>query len=415
MLNIPVANWANISIDVLSFVSECFKSSTFRSIDYISISAYCKVRRIFSMRSSLSETNKNLISEDLTLDFFELLPRNLSLPQNINFTNFNFTYEKIRFELDEIKSNDINSGSIISSSNNLNIVLNHKEIKNQENKNSNMISPNKNRHNEEGKNNLNKNFKSNFNKIKNLDVNNHLNNYNSDANNKINNNNNENTNYQTNGISNFSTSNKTGTNGLTTKNNNRGKSHTKINKFNKNAVANLTNISSNNENENFNVNVNINNNVKSPKIEGNVKAVKNENLKKNLFDKNKNKIKYNIPTKINKFLNDKNTNNNQKANGNANKQTNDKISGSLGNSSAGGKTKAETANYSEKNNKSETSNMQIKLNKQSNGLSKNNEYDYKSNFLLLNTLNYRNIDKWENSKDNGGDSIEEIYEIEERK
>jgi hypothetical protein len=41
-----------------------------------------------------------------------------------------------------------------------------------------------------------------------------------------------------------------------------------------------------------------------------------------------------------------------------------------------------------------------------------------SNSLLLNTLNYKNIDnnnKWENTtQDNYPDSIEEIYEIEER-
>jgi hypothetical protein len=38
-----------------------------------------------------------------------------------------------------------------------------------------------------------------------------------------------------------------------------------------------------------------------------------------------------------------------------------------------------------------------------------------SNLMLLNTLNYKNIEKWEMSKDNLVDSIEEIFEIDEKK
>ena len=38
ILELPIGKWINLSIDILSFVSECFKNLTFRSIDYISLS-----------------------------------------------------------------------------------------------------------------------------------------------------------------------------------------------------------------------------------------------------------------------------------------------------------------------------------------------------------------------------------------
>jgi hypothetical protein len=136
-------------------------------------------------------------------------------------------------------------------------------------------------------------------------------------------------------------------------------------------------------------------------------------------------MKYNIPVKINKLL----KGNSEKIipeknNGNVNINMN---INSLSNSIVGKIKEENIINHPTNKKKIESQNNSniniqnnIKNNKQSNGLSKNNnnEYDYKTkgNSLLLNTLNYKNIDtKWENtSQDNYADSIEEIYEIEER-
>ncbi len=285
------------------------------------------------------------------------------------------------------------------------------------NNSSNALSPHRKKPYENGKQESiqAKNYKSNLNKLKNYDINSVIGNYNTnnpDNNNSVNKKNNENTNNQTNGISNFSNNN-TNSKGLTGKNA-RAKSYSRINKFVKNQTANQTNISvSNNENHNVNINKSPQGDADNLLNKKNMMDKNNQNLKKNLFEKNKNKIKYNIPTKINKILNNNKSSNIQNINGNNNKKI--EVSNSIGSSSAGGKTKAETNNYSENKKTDHSSYLNINLNKQSNGLSKNNDYDYKSNSLLLNTLNYKNIDKWENSKDYGGDSIEEIYEIEERK
>ena len=57
IINFPIGKWINFSIDILSFVSECFKDLTFRSVDYISLSMSGKVRYIFTMRTPLIENH----------------------------------------------------------------------------------------------------------------------------------------------------------------------------------------------------------------------------------------------------------------------------------------------------------------------------------------------------------------------
>ena len=53
IFELPIGKWINLSIDILSFVSECFKNLTFRSVDYISLSMSGKVRYIFTMRTPI--------------------------------------------------------------------------------------------------------------------------------------------------------------------------------------------------------------------------------------------------------------------------------------------------------------------------------------------------------------------------
>ena len=61
----PIGRWVNFSVDILSFVSKCYKNLTFRSVDYISLSMSGKVRYIFAMRTPLIELNNKFeIDED---------------------------------------------------------------------------------------------------------------------------------------------------------------------------------------------------------------------------------------------------------------------------------------------------------------------------------------------------------------
>ena len=60
----PIGRWVNLSIDILSFVSKCYKDLTFRSVDYISLSMSGKVRYIFTMRTPLIELNNNFELDD---------------------------------------------------------------------------------------------------------------------------------------------------------------------------------------------------------------------------------------------------------------------------------------------------------------------------------------------------------------
>ena len=49
----PIGVWVNFSVDVLGFVTHCFKGMTFKSIDSVMVSADCKIRRIFTMRGKI--------------------------------------------------------------------------------------------------------------------------------------------------------------------------------------------------------------------------------------------------------------------------------------------------------------------------------------------------------------------------
>ena len=64
IFELPIGKWINLSIDILSFVSECFKNLTFRSIDYISLSMSGKVRYIFTMRTPIIDNMINPEQEE---------------------------------------------------------------------------------------------------------------------------------------------------------------------------------------------------------------------------------------------------------------------------------------------------------------------------------------------------------------
>lgn len=93
----PIGRWVNFSIDILSFVSKCYKDLTFRSVDYISLSMSGKVRYIFTMRTPLIEKNNNfeLDEEGNIINFnsedyndIELNESNSKFGENSEISNF---------------------------------------------------------------------------------------------------------------------------------------------------------------------------------------------------------------------------------------------------------------------------------------------------------------------------------------
>ena len=103
IINIPTGIWINFSIDILSFVSECFKGQSFRAIDSICLSADCKIRRICGMRQLYTLSLEKYLQGDDTV-----LPKGFVLPNEIKYVNINFdmNYIKQTVEIKNIKNND---------------------------------------------------------------------------------------------------------------------------------------------------------------------------------------------------------------------------------------------------------------------------------------------------------------------
>ena len=75
--------WANISIDLVHCIHACFGHTTFRSLDSITISSFCKIRKVFTMRSPLIDTT----GADIHSENPEQIPRTLDFPGGVQFVN----------------------------------------------------------------------------------------------------------------------------------------------------------------------------------------------------------------------------------------------------------------------------------------------------------------------------------------
>ena len=104
IINIPIGVWINFSIDILSFVSECFKGQSFRAIDSICLSADCKVRRICGMRQLYTLSEEEFLNGDDTV-----LPKGFLLPDNVKSINLNFDMNYINqtVEMKNFKNNNL--------------------------------------------------------------------------------------------------------------------------------------------------------------------------------------------------------------------------------------------------------------------------------------------------------------------
>ena len=121
--NLPMNKWLNISIDVLSFVSECFNTLTFRSIDFISMSGSCKVRKIFTMRNGLPDENSNNFlfidkNDNYINDNYEVVPKAMNFPHDLVYENINVNHEKLKTSI--LMINNVNINNVIVNSNNKN-------------------------------------------------------------------------------------------------------------------------------------------------------------------------------------------------------------------------------------------------------------------------------------------------------
>ena len=103
IINIPTGIWINFSIDILSFMSECFKGQSFREIDSICLSADCKIRRICGMRQLYTDSVEEYLKGN-----DNILPKGFILPKDIKFVNINFNMDYIKktVEVKNIKNNN---------------------------------------------------------------------------------------------------------------------------------------------------------------------------------------------------------------------------------------------------------------------------------------------------------------------
>ena len=101
IIEIPIEKWINLSIDLLSFINVFFQNLTFKSIDNITLSAYCNIRRIFTMNNKIYDFNDNLINVNLNNSYGnnnkfngETIPNQFIIKgNNVNVININLNYE----------------------------------------------------------------------------------------------------------------------------------------------------------------------------------------------------------------------------------------------------------------------------------------------------------------------------------
>ena len=77
LLNFPINKWTNFEINVASLTNDCFKNNSLKCIDYIHLSANCKIRKIVSLKNSI---------------FNSPLPRGLNLPLSLQVENYHYYY-----------------------------------------------------------------------------------------------------------------------------------------------------------------------------------------------------------------------------------------------------------------------------------------------------------------------------------
>ena len=125
-LSLPSGKWLNLSFDILSFASDLFKNQTFRSIDSISVTGNCRIRKVFTMKNAIQEVgNLNEIKPQFLTNIMnnndidqEMLNKILNFQSEITYENINLNYDKVKAYISS-NNNDYMSSPQIKCKNSL--------------------------------------------------------------------------------------------------------------------------------------------------------------------------------------------------------------------------------------------------------------------------------------------------------
>lgn len=70
--------WINLCVNIESFANFYFGNTGYRSLDNITIFAYCKLRNVFTLRNTILDCSTNS---------YEPIPKSLEFLVNVNYTN----------------------------------------------------------------------------------------------------------------------------------------------------------------------------------------------------------------------------------------------------------------------------------------------------------------------------------------
>ena len=118
LINFPTNIWINLSIDILGFFNQYFKNQNFKFINYICLSANCKIRKICAMQKNFVDS----LNDFMDIGDENLMPKNFLLPTEIDFININIdiNYINENINLKLIKVN--NGNNTINNNNNNNVI-----------------------------------------------------------------------------------------------------------------------------------------------------------------------------------------------------------------------------------------------------------------------------------------------------
>ncbi|XP_041350052.1 protein CFAP20DC-like isoform X2 [Gigantopelta aegis] len=111
--------WVNLCLDMLSLVSDTWKGQTYRAIESITVSANCKIKRIFTMKVQPPDTTDDdelYGCLDLNSDELESIPKQCQLASDINQVTQVLTINKIRHS-EKCKGDSVRPSSLLDLSN----------------------------------------------------------------------------------------------------------------------------------------------------------------------------------------------------------------------------------------------------------------------------------------------------------
>ncbi|XP_064605287.1 protein CFAP20DC-like isoform X2 [Liolophura sinensis] len=88
--------WLNLCFDLTSVVSDTWKGQTFRSVENLTISANCKLRRVFTMKVSPQDTTEDDVPYESNTFEVDMIPRQCQLATDIQQLTQVFTVGKLK-------------------------------------------------------------------------------------------------------------------------------------------------------------------------------------------------------------------------------------------------------------------------------------------------------------------------------